>query len=182
MLQLLAFGPKWAGFRQTGIFQVCKKPLEIMGFGTHTLVWEVERHVGGGLEMLQILALRRNGAFSWKFGRWSRRKCCKTQYFMFQNCQFSPKKHYKTGEKTPKSQIDPILPMYRPPLRPPHPTMPPFQTLCGSIRHTPVKQPLISGGDVPKFWRRFSKHIMLADNGCRGLVVFTKAPKTKLDK
>ena len=28
---------------------------------------------------------------------------------------FGPKTYYKTGEKTSKSQIDPILPMYTPP-------------------------------------------------------------------
>ena len=34
-----------------------------MGFEIYMLVWEVERDVGGGLETLQILAFRRNGAY-----------------------------------------------------------------------------------------------------------------------
>ena len=41
-----------------------------MGFETHMLVWEVERDVGGGLEVLQILAFRRNGAFSVQLALW----------------------------------------------------------------------------------------------------------------
>ena len=45
-----------------------------MGFETHMLVWEVERDVGGGLEMLQIIAFRRNGAFSAQLAFWGLRK------------------------------------------------------------------------------------------------------------
>ena len=41
-----------------------------MGFETHMLVWEVERDAGGGLEVLQILAFRRNGAFSEQLAFW----------------------------------------------------------------------------------------------------------------